>query len=191
MIDMDMTRRGALEIVLAGGVAAMAGSAANAANAANPPTAGGDWQFLVGRWQVRHRKLRERLVGSSDWMEFDGSCENWPMLGGAANVDDNIFHTPGETYRGVGLRAYDPAARQWAIWWLDSRAPDRLDVPVRGTFKDGVGTFLAEDSWKGTPVTVRFRWSDITARSAKWEQAFSTDGGATWEVNWVMHFTRA
>lgn len=188
MIDMDMTRRGALEIVLAGGGAAMAGSTASVAS---PPAAGGDWHFLVGRWHVRHRKLRERLTGSNDWMEFDGSCENWPMLGGGANVDDNIFHMPGETCRGVALRAYDPAAGQWAIWWLDSRATDRLDVPVRGTFRDGVGTFLAEDSWKETPVTVRFRWSDITARSARWEQAFSTDRGATWEVNWVMQFTRA
>lgn len=188
MIDTNMTRRSALEIALAGGAAALAGSAANAAS---PPAAGGDWQFLVGRWHVRHRKLRERLVGSNDWMEFEGSCENWPILGGAANVDDNIFHTPDETYRGVGLRAYDPATKSWAIWWLDSRRADRLDVLVRGTFESGVGTFLAEDSWKGTPVTVRFRWSDITPRSAKWEQAFSTDGGATWEVNWVMHFTRA
>ena len=96
-----------------------------------------------------------------------------------------------QVLRGVGLRAYDPATKSWAIWWLDSRATDRLDVPVRGTFEGGVGTFLAKDSWEGTPVTVRFRWSDITARSARWEQAFSTDGGATWEVNWVMHFTRA
>lgn len=187
MIDMDMTRRGLLEIAMAGGAAAMAGSAA----AAGPALGGGDWDFLVGRWNVRHRKLRERLVGSTDWMEFDGSSENWPILGGAANVEDNVFHAPGETYRGVALRAFDPATQTWAIWWLDSRVTDRLDVPVRGRFEDGVGTFVAEDGWKGTPVTVRFRWSDIAPRSAKWEQAFSTDGGATWEVNWVMHFTRA
>ena len=188
MIDMNMTRRSALEIAVASGLVAMAGSAGGAA----PPSAtANDWAFLVGRWRVRHRKLRERLAGSSDWMEFDGNCENWPLLGGGANVDDNIFYTPDETYRGVGLRAYDPAMKSWSIWWLDSRATDRLDVPVRGTFENGVGTFLAEDHWKGTPVTVRFRWSDITPQSAKWEQAFSTDGGATWEVNWVMHFTRA
>lgn len=188
MIDMNMTRRSALEIAVASGLVAMTGSAGNTV----PPSAtANDWDFLVGRWTVRHRKLRERLTGSSDWMEFDGSCENWPLLGGGANVDDNIFHTPDETYSGVSLRAFDPATKQWSIWWLDSRATDRLDVPVRGTFEDGVGTFLAEDIWKGTPVRVRFRWSDITPQSARWEQAFSTDGGATWEVNWVMKFTRA
>ncbi|WP_343520085.1 hypothetical protein [Sphingomonas sp.] len=39
-------------------------------------------------------------------------------------------------------------------------------------------------------MTVMFRWSAITAASAHWEQAFSTDGGKTWESNWHMDFTR-
>ena len=30
-----------------------------------------------------------------------------------------------------------------------------------------------------------------TPASAHWEQAFSPDGGKTWEVNWVMEFSRA
>lgn len=72
-----------------------------------------------------------------------------------------------------------------------ARAPDRLDVPVRGSFRDGVGIFQCEDQWNDTPVTVRFRWSKIEKNSAVWDQAFSTDGGQTWESNWVMDFTRA
>lgn len=196
MLDNSMTRRNALEMVLASGAAAATFSAAPAANgatAAGSVKGGGkpgDWDWLVGKWKVRHRKLRDRLVGSKDWFEFDGTCVNWPLLGNAANVDDNIFYTPEETYRGVGLRALDPETGLWAIWWLDSRAPGRIDVPVRGGFRDGVGEFLADDEWKGTPVTVRFRWSEITANTARWDQAYSTDGGKTWEFNWLMQFTR-
>ena len=41
------------------------------------------------------------------------------------------------------------------------------------------------------PIRVRFIWSGIVAQRARWEQAFSEDGGITWETNWVMDFKRA
>jgi hypothetical protein len=37
---------------------------------------------------------------------------------------------------------------------------------------------------------VLYLWSDITATTARWEQAFSTDGGTTWETNWIAEFCR-
>src|SRR4029077_722878 len=114
----------------------------------------------------------------------------WLTLGGAGTVDDNVLELPSGTYRGVGIRAFDAAPRLWSIWWLDARSPT-IEPPVRGDFKDGIGTFEAEDTLNGRPIVVRFQWSDITPASAHWEQAFSPDGGATWEVNWTMEFTRA
>ena len=94
-------------------------------------------------------------------------------------------HLPG------GLaRTFDPQADKWSIWWLDGRNPSGLDPPVVGGFKDGIGTFIAEDTFDGRPILVRFLWSDITDRTCRWEQAFSPDGGETWEVNWIMESTR-
>ena len=149
-----------------------------------------DWDFLVGRWSVRHRRLKERLTGCTEWEEFAGTSVNWPTLGGEGNVDDNVIELPGGTYRAVTIRALDAKAGQWLIWWLDQRYPT-IDQPMRGGFKDGVGIFLADEAFNGRPIKVRFRWSEITPTSARWEQAFSPDAGATWETNWVMHFTRA
>ena len=150
-----------------------------------------DWDFLVGRWTVRHRRLKARLAGSTEWEEFNGTSTLWLTLGGEGTVDDNVLELPSGTYRAVGIRAFDPKTNQWSIWWLDARYPTTLDPPVRGGFKDGVGTFLGDDTLNGRPIKVRFRWSQITAASAQWDQAFSPDGGATWETNWVMDFTRA
>ena len=150
----------------------------------------GDWDFLTGSWRVRHRKLKSRLAGSTDWEEFDGTSVNGPLMGGAANVEDNLFHAPAGDYRGVAVRALDPETGLWAIWWLDSRAPHKLDSPVRGSFRDGVGTFFADDDLNGRPIKVRFLWSRITRSSAQWEQASSEDGGQSWETNWVMQFRR-
>lgn len=157
-----------------------------------PAVAGapGDFDFLVGRWAVRHRKLRKRLAGSQDWELFEGSLVNWPVLGGAGNVGDNLMLAGSGTIRGVGIRAFDPATRQWLSWWLDGRDPVRIGAPLRGGFVDRVGDFRSEDVVDGRPIKVHVRWSRITARSARWEQAFSADGGQSWETNWISDFTR-
>ena len=149
-----------------------------------------DFDFLFGSWRVHHRRLKERLTDCTEWVAFEGTCVSRPLMGGQGNVEDNVLHLPEGTYQAVGLRAFDPRSCTWAIWWLDSRHPHSFDVPVVGGFKDGVGTFLADDMLRGRPIKVRFQWSKITPTSAQWDQAFSPDGGETWETNWVMQFTR-
>lgn len=149
-----------------------------------------DFDFLHGPWRVDHRRLRERLRACTDWDHFDGTCTVHPLLDGQGNVDDNLLHLPGGRYRAATLRAHDPRTGRWSIWWLDGRHPDRLDVPVVGRFENGVGTFFADDTLDGRPIRVRFCWSDTQTASPHWEQAFSADGGLTWEVNWTMRFHR-
>lgn len=150
-----------------------------------------DFDFLAGRWTVAHRRLRQRLVGDACWEEFGGVSENRLVVGGLANVDDNVLELPAGTYRAATLRVFDPATGLWSIWWVDGRTA-RLEPPVRGRFEGAVGTFHGEDLLDdGRPVRVRFTWSGITPRSARWDQAFSADGGATWEHNWTMRFERA
>lgn len=150
-----------------------------------------DWTFLAGRWTVHHRKLRRRLAGSRDWDEFGGSFVNWPTLGGNGNVGDNLMAAPGGAFRGIGFRAWDPANREWLSWWLDGRNPGQISAPLRGRFVDGIGTYLSDDVHEGRPIKARVTWSRITGNTARWEQAFSADGGANWEVNWTSDFTRA
>ena len=129
-------------------------------------------------------------MNNHEWEEFDGTCRSLPLMNGDANVDDNVLDLPSGSYCGIGLRSFDAKTGKWAIWWIDSRDPQRIDPPVYGGFKDGVGTFIGDDTLRGKPIRMRFEWSKITKNSAHWEQAFSPDGGATWEVNWRMEFTR-
>jgi hypothetical protein len=149
-----------------------------------------DFDFQVGDWRVSHRRLKDRLNGCVDWEEFDGASSMRLILGGHGNVEDNVVNLPAGSYRAIALRSFDPAACTWAIWWLDARAPHSLDVPVIGGFEDGVGVFYADDALNGRPIRVRFLWLDTNTDAPRWEQAFSPDGGATWETNWTMQFKR-
>ncbi len=149
-----------------------------------------DFDFLVGTWDVHHRRLITRLAGSTTWETFSGTCTMTTLMAGHANLDDNVLELPGGSYRAVTLRAFDAASATWAIWWLDGRTPHTLDPPVRGRFEGGVGTFEGEDTLGGRPIRVRFVWSAITRTTCRWAQAFSADAGATWEPNWEMAFVR-
>jgi hypothetical protein len=154
------------------------------------PTAPTDFDFEIGDWTVRHRRLKERLAGCDEWVEFNGESSTRKMLGGYGNVEDNRLEMPEGTYRAIAIRSFDAKARAWSIWWLDGRFPDRIDVPVVGRFVDGIGTFLADDVLAGRPIRIRFTWTATDPAHPRWEQAFSADGGATWETNWTMDFAR-
>jgi hypothetical protein len=109
----------------------------------------------------------------------------------AMNVEEHRFDRPGGVTRGVALRAYDAKTARWAIWWVDSRNPHgALDPPVIGRFEKGVGTFYSDGVVDGKAIRTRFVWSQITATSAHWEQAYSSDSGKTWVTNWIMDFRR-
>ncbi|QWP75737.1 hypothetical protein J5226_19320 [Lysobacter sp. K5869] len=157
------------------------------ADAADPAHA---FDFFLGTWQVRYRRLRERLMDNHEWEEFEGTCKTLPLFGGLSNFDESTVHRPGLPYHGLGLRSFDPATRTWADWWLDTRNPQRIDPPMIGGFADGVGTFFGEDDLRGSKVKVRGLWKDISADGLQWEQAYSADGGKTWETNWVSRYRR-
>ncbi|MGD8379463.1 MAG: hypothetical protein PVI56_07620 [Gammaproteobacteria bacterium] len=149
-----------------------------------------DFDFFYGRWQIHNRRLAKRLQGSHDWIEFEATDDCQPLAGGIGNHDTyRTSHWP--HFVGVTLRLYNPAKRQWALYWVDNaQHPGVLQPPVVGGFHGKTGLFYGKDTYAGQAVTVRFTWSITGPDSAHWEQAFSTDGGKTWETNWVMDMTR-
>ena len=157
----------------------------------NSNTAPTDFDFIIGDWSVRHRRLNSRLAGCTDWSEFSGLSSTRKILGGFGNVEDNVLSFPDAEVRAAAFRSFDAQTGNWAIWWLDDRAPHNLDVPVVGGFSGSVGVFHANDTLDGKPIKVRFTWSANPGGNPIWEQAFSGDGGTVWETNWVMEFTRS
>ena len=147
-----------------------------------------DFDFLFGSSKVRNRYLVGRLRGSTEWREFEGRCEAGPLLHGLANLDRYTSERDGKPFEGMTLRLFDPVTAEWTLHWADSAHPGHLIPPMVGAFRGGVGEFFGDETVDGRTVRCRFLW---TPDPPRWEQAFSDDGGKTWETNWIMEFTRA
>jgi hypothetical protein len=150
-----------------------------------------DFDFEIGTWKIHLKRLDHRLVGSTNWVEFDGTSVTRKVWDGRANLEEFEVDSPTGHIEGLTLRLYDPQTHQWSLYWGTSKS-GALGPPTIGEFKNGRGEFFdTEPSGpNGRSILVRFVWSDITPNSAHFEQSFSDDGGKTWEVNWITDQTR-
>jgi hypothetical protein len=146
-----------------------------------------DFDFLHGEWEVHHRRRTDFLDPDSRWEEFGATSRCWSLFDGAANLDE--IDMPHLGSKGLTLRLFDRESEQWSLNWSSSRS-GTLFPPVTGRFEGGRGEFHGDDTHDGKDVRVRFVWSGVSATTARWEQAFSVDGGATWVTNWFMDFSR-
>ena len=149
-----------------------------------------DFDFLFGPWNIHNRYLKGRLRHSTEWMEFDARSHVEPLLDGFGHLDRYHAVRDGSPFEGITLRLFDPATGEWSIHWADTGRARTLLPPMIGRFIGGVGEFYGEETADGKKVLCRFLWTRPTTNAARWEQAFSEDGGKTWETNWIMTLTR-
>lgn len=153
------------------------------------------FDFLPGRWHVENRRLRDPLGGGDEWESFEATQLAQRLPAGIGNYDDFVAPAWRPGFVGMSLRLYNPQTDMWSIYWLSNLNgglddKGQLGAPVVGCFRDGVGVFEAEELMQERLVRVRYTWSDITANSARWTQAFSFDGGQSWQDNWYMQMSR-
>jgi hypothetical protein len=143
-----------------------------------------DFDWDIGSWKTHQRRLLHPLTGSTTWVEYNGTDVVRKIWDGAnqgvVKADGSAGHLEIFT-----LRLYNPQSHQWSIYFANSAA-GTLSLPVVGEFKNGGAEFYDQEDYKGRTILVRFAISDITANSCHFEQAFSADGGKSWETNFIV-----
>jgi len=166
---------------------------ASPASAAAPPSTPHDGQhdfdFDLGIWKTHTSRLDRPLTGSTTWSEMDGYTVVRKLWDGRANLAELESDGPKGHLSLISLRLYDPRARQWRLYFATADV-GVLSVPMVGEFKDGRGEFTDQERVGDRTIWVRFTFTSISPDSARSEQAFSDDGGKTWETNWVNQYTR-
>jgi hypothetical protein len=148
-----------------------------------------DFDFEIGTWKTHLSRLLHPLTGSTTWIELVGTSVVRKVWNGRANLVELEVDGPGGHLEGLSLRLYNPQSHEWSLNFANSDG-GTLSQPTIGEFKDGRGEFFDQEPFNGRTILVRNVWSDITANSCRFEQAFSDDGGKTWEVNWIATDTR-
>jgi hypothetical protein len=160
--------------------------------AAQADSTGGqkDFDFEIGTWKTKLKLLKNPLSGAAAvWVDYEGTSIVKEVCNGKANLVELDVKGPSRRIEGVSLRLYNPETKQWTLNFASMR-DGSLAIPATGSFKNNRGEFFNEDSFKDKKILVRFVISDITANSCHFEQAYSTDNGKTWEVNWIADDTR-
>jgi len=143
-----------------------------------------DFDFEIGTWKTHLKRRLNPLTGSNNWVEYEGTTVVRKVWNGRANlVELDVSGTAGRI-EGLSLRLYNPESRQWSLNFSNARS-GVMTAPTIGEFKNGRGEFYSQETFNGRAIFVRFVISDITPDSCHFEQAFSDDGGKTWEVNWI------
>jgi hypothetical protein len=148
-----------------------------------------DFDFEIGTWNTKLSRLSKPLTGSSTWVDYEGTTVVRKVWDGGANLVELDVKGPAGRIEGLSLRLYSPQTRQWSLNF-SNRAGGTLSPPVIGEFRNGRGEFFGQELLNGRMIYVRFVIADVTAESCRFEQAFSDDGGKTWEVNWIAVDTR-
>ena len=148
-----------------------------------------DFDFNIGTWKTQISRLQHPLTGSATWVKWNGTVVVRKVWDGRANLEELKIDGPTGHIEGLTLRLYNPQSHQWNLSWSNS-SDGTLDQPLTGEFKNGRGVFFQQTQFNGRTILVRQTYSNITPDSHNFEQAFSDDGGTTWEPNWVAKLTR-
>ncbi len=143
-----------------------------------------DFDFEIGTWKTHLSRLLHPLTGSTTWVEYEGTTVVRKVWNGRANLLELTADGPAGHFEGLNVRLYNPQSHQWSLNFANSKG-GAMSQPTIGEFKNGRGEFFDQETLDGRAIFVRFVISDITPNSCRFEQAFSDDGGKTWEVNWI------
>lgn len=151
-----------------------------------------DFDFLMGKWKITNKILKQRLSGSDEWTESIAYSRCWKILDGLGNMDEfEMKSRDGRTFKGNTIRIYRPTRKEWVLYWVDSWNPDLgVTQQTTGSFENGVGIFYGEEEFNGKIVRQKFTWKSLGKNRAYWDQAYYDELNGNWEINWIMLFDR-
>jgi hypothetical protein len=195
-ILMQIIRPGVLPLLVSAAIFVLSAAAAVAQTPATSPTqvasprdGAHDFDFNIGTWRTHIARLAHPLSGSSEWVKLEGTVTVRKVWDGRAQLEEIEAEGLTGHWEGLTVFLYNPVAHQWSQTFANSKN-GTLGTPIVGEFKDGRGELFSQETFNDRIILTRGTWSEIKPDSHKFEQAFSGDGGKTWETNFIATLDR-
>lgn len=137
------------------------------------------FDFWVGDWIAT---WGDTLQATNHIVKILGNC----------TLHEN-FSDPQRNFFGQSWSVYNPNNKQWQQTWVDSQGGYiALTGGMAGdsvVLKSAERTVPATISPTGKMVS-RMVYYNITPNSFAWRWEASTDGGKTWQTNWLINYKR-
>jgi hypothetical protein len=179
-------------LVLAAALTSSLPSAVALAADASPTARDGahDFDFDLGLWKTHITRRVHPLTGSDETMQLTGTVTVRKLWDGRAQVEEIEADGPKGHWEGMTVFLYDPQAHQWSMNFANSSS-GKFASPMIGSFRNGRGELITQDTLDGRSILVRAVWSDFTPTSHTYQESYSADGGRTWEVAFTALKTKA
>jgi len=143
-----------------------------------------DFDFNFGTWKTHITRLQHPLSGSTTWIKLEGTVTIKKVWDGRGQVEEIEADGPTGHWEGLTLFLYNPQSHQWSQTFAGG-SNGMLGTPIIGEYKDGRMELYGQDTFNGRSILVRGVWTITSPNIHKFEQAFSDDGGKTWEINFI------
>jgi hypothetical protein len=128
-----------------------------------------DFDFNFGVWKTRITRILDPLSGSTQSIELNGTVTVRKVWDGRGQLEEIEAEGPNGHWEGLTLFLYNPATHQWSQTFADSKS-GVLKRALIGSFAQGRGELISQDTFKDRSVLIRAIWSDIKQDSHHFEE---------------------
>jgi len=138
------------------------------------------FDFWVGEWDAW-------WYGKDSVKEFGRNSITKVLDGAALHEDFSIHSGVNKGFKGRSLSVIDAQSGRWKQTWVDNAGGY---IPFTGGAEGTERYFEREFERNGKRVMQKMVFRSIEKERFVWDWTSSTDGGATWNTVWRIHYTR-
>ena len=149
-----------------------------------------DVDFNLGKWHTSIRRYADPFSAPSHFASLEGTVTVRPVWNGKALLEEIEADGPNGHWQGLTLFLYNPQSGQWSQNYANAAQGHFEAAATIGEQRGRDIELYSTDTAGGRAILVKGLWSEIEPDSHRYTEAYSDDGGRTWQTAFDARLTR-